>query len=142
MVQSMARMTMEKKRYGSAPHMKMGKKSHAPLFTLFVYFSRLVPPTGLFWTIFLPCHSSQFSFPAIEPNLLSCHFSQKNSLQMVITVWSKQKWKLRSPIALLDFHFYIKIENLFGKTHCLTNMRFKKFESCILLLKYQLVKCY
>ena len=28
----------------------MGKKSHAPLFTLFVYFTHLVPPTGPFWT--------------------------------------------------------------------------------------------
>ena len=28
----------------------MGKKSHAPLFILFVYFTHLVPPTGLFWT--------------------------------------------------------------------------------------------
>ena len=30
----------------------MEKKSHAPLFTLFVYFTHLVPSTGLFWTIF------------------------------------------------------------------------------------------
>ena len=43
----------------------MGKKSHAPLFTLFIYFTHLVPPTGLFELTFLPCHSSQFSFPAI-----------------------------------------------------------------------------
>ena len=30
----------------------MGKKSHTPLFTLFVYFKHLVPPTGLVWTNF------------------------------------------------------------------------------------------
>ena len=59
----------------------MGKKSHVPLFILFDYFTHLVPPTGLFWTIFLPCH-----------------FSQKMPLPVAITVWSKQKWKPRSPI--------------------------------------------
>ena len=44
----------------------MAKKSHAHLFTLFVYFKHLVPPTGLFWTNFSPCLSSQFCFPAIS----------------------------------------------------------------------------
>ena len=34
--------------YSREKYCPMGKKSHAPLFTLFVYFTHLVPPTGLF----------------------------------------------------------------------------------------------
>ena len=41
-------------------YMGDGEEKPRPL----VYFKHLVPPTGLFWTIFLPCHSSQFNFPA------------------------------------------------------------------------------
>ena len=48
-------------------HWLMGKKSHAPLFTLFVYFTHLVPPTGLFWTNF-------FALP-FKPILLPCHLA-------------------------------------------------------------------
>ena len=44
----------------------MGKKSHAPLFTLLFYFTHLVPPTGLFELIFCP---------AIQANLVSLPFS-------------------------------------------------------------------
>ena len=67
----------------------MWKKSHAPLFTLFVYFTHLLPPTGLFWTNFLPCHLAQF---------VSLPFQPKRPLLMAITVWRKQKLKLRSTI--------------------------------------------
>ena len=76
----------------------MWKKSHAPLLTLFVYFTHLVPPTGLFWTIFCP---------AIQDNLVSLPFSpiccpaisaKKCPSRWWITVSSKQKWKPPSPI--------------------------------------------
>ena len=40
------------------------EKPHT-LFIFLVFFTHLVPPTGLFWTIFSPCHSSQFHFPVI-----------------------------------------------------------------------------
>ena len=56
-------------------HHNREEKAH--IFLFFIYFKHLVPPTGFFWTNFLPCHSSKFSFPAILPSLLPCHFIQK-----------------------------------------------------------------
>ena len=48
----------------------MGKKSHAPLFTLFVYFTHLVPLLVSFELIFCP---------AIQANLVSLPFQPKNA---------------------------------------------------------------
>ena len=75
----------------------MGKKSHAPLFILFVCFTHLVPLLVSFKLIFCPAiQANLFSCHLVQ--FVPCHFSQKMPLHKTITVWSKQKWKLRSPI--------------------------------------------